>query len=432
MRGRGLEVLIIGVNYAPEPTGIAPYTTGLAEGLTQRGHRVRVLTSFPHYPQWSYQGEVPRTSVQRLSEVRVERHRHYVPRNPGTVNRAVFELAFGARVASRRWGKPDVILTVSPALLSSAVALSRARLLRSRPALGLIVQDIYSSGLNETQIHGGLSRVMMGIESWTARAADGVAVIHERFANQVVERLKVHPNRVEVLRNWAHVPAVAGFDRDAFRRSMRWAEPEIVVLHAGAMGVKQGLENVVDAAKLADAQRQPLRFVLLGDGGQRKALERRAVGAERIEFLDHLDQANFTRALAASDVLLVNERPGVRDMAVPSKLTTYFNAAKPVLAATEADSTTAHEILASSAGVCVGPGRPEALVAGALLIAADHEAATKMGERGRQYATDTLSQERAIDRYDEWIRSLVLRHREEASGRSALLAWNLHGQDRPM
>ena len=47
-----MRILIIGVNYAPEPTGNAPYTTALARSLARRGHEVHVLTSYPHYPQW--------------------------------------------------------------------------------------------------------------------------------------------------------------------------------------------------------------------------------------------------------------------------------------------------------------------------------------------------------------------------------------------
>ncbi|MBD0321819.1 MAG: glycosyltransferase WbuB, partial [Aldersonia sp.] len=47
-----MRVKIVGINYAPETTGIAPYTSGLADGLAARGHRVEVLTGQPHYPQW--------------------------------------------------------------------------------------------------------------------------------------------------------------------------------------------------------------------------------------------------------------------------------------------------------------------------------------------------------------------------------------------
>ena len=46
-----MKVLIVGLNYAPEPIGIGPYTTGLAEYLAGHGHRVEVVAGRPYYPQ---------------------------------------------------------------------------------------------------------------------------------------------------------------------------------------------------------------------------------------------------------------------------------------------------------------------------------------------------------------------------------------------
>ena len=66
---------------------------------------------------------------------------------------------------------------------------------------------------------------------------------------------------------------------------------------------------------------------------------------------------------------LVNERVGLNEMAVPSKLTSYFSSGTAVIAATEATSTTAEEIEAAGAGVRVEPGDPAALVAGVLACA---------------------------------------------------------------
>ena len=34
--GAGMRPLVLGMNYAPEPVGIAVYTAGLAEGLAAR------------------------------------------------------------------------------------------------------------------------------------------------------------------------------------------------------------------------------------------------------------------------------------------------------------------------------------------------------------------------------------------------------------
>ena len=44
-----MRILIVSLNYAPEPIGIGPYTTGLAEWLSARGHEVEVLAGRPYY-----------------------------------------------------------------------------------------------------------------------------------------------------------------------------------------------------------------------------------------------------------------------------------------------------------------------------------------------------------------------------------------------
>jgi colanic acid biosynthesis glycosyl transferase WcaI len=46
-----MHILIYSYNYHPEPIGIAPLMTELAEDLVKRGHSVRVVTGMPNYPQ---------------------------------------------------------------------------------------------------------------------------------------------------------------------------------------------------------------------------------------------------------------------------------------------------------------------------------------------------------------------------------------------
>lgn len=416
MHGRPLKVTILGVNYAPERSGIAPYTTGVARGLAALGHDVRVLTSRPHYPEWTVAAEQqtgPSDSV--VDGVHVRRLRHYIPARPNGVRRARFEISFGARLATSRWHDPDVVLCISPALLSSGMAIARARVGRARPAIGLVIQDLYSRGVTETGMGGGaLARVATRLEASIAGACDGVAVIHDRFKDRVVQGLGVEPERVSVIRNWTHVSPAPDFDVVGFRSSMGWSADETVVLHAGAMGAKQALENVVHAAKLADSGRKPVRFVLLGDGSRREDLERQAAGVSSIEFRASLDDIAFGRALRSADVLLVNEKPGVTEMAVPSKLTSYFSSGRPVLAATDASSTTSDELAAAEAGVRVDPGDPQALLDGALALGSDAQAGFVFGENGRRYCDEVLSEQSAINKYDTWVRQLAARgHTEE-------------------
>jgi colanic acid biosynthesis glycosyl transferase WcaI len=416
-----LRVAILGINYAPEKSGIAPYTTGLARGLVDAGHFVRVLTSRPHYPEWQVPEDYRHGRDREIVDgVHVRRLTHYMPSKPTGARRTLFELAYGAGVSTAAWGHPDVVICVSPALLSSAAAIARARTLQHRPAVGLIVQDLYSRGVVETGMGGGpLSRAATRLESSVLQSCDGVVAIHDRFKRQMVERLGVDEARISVIRNWTHVPPIENFNQAGFRREMGWEPDETIVLHAGAMGAKQALENVVEAARLADATNSHIRFVLLGDGSRRRSLEDLADGVKSIQFLDPLEAEGFGRALRTADVLLVNEKPGVTEMAVPSKLTSYFSSCRPVLAATDAGSTTAEEIAASGGGIRVDAGNPAALLAAAQRLALDHEEAAALGENGKRYCLDVLSESHAIRDYDHWVRGLAANRNAEKNAEKA-------------
>lgn len=407
-----MRVTILGVNYAPEVSGIAPYTTGLAEGLVAHGHRVEVFTAVPHYPSWRAAGGYSeRVTRQIINGVGVTRFRPYIPTQPNNITRAAFEISFGRFVATANWASPDVLVCVSPALLSSGIAVARARLWRERSAIGLWIQDLYSRGVEETG-HSSVvaTRAIAALEGTVVRGCDGVAVIHDRFKS-IVTRFGVPAEQVRVIRNWTHMSAVEDFDVRAFRAQQGWRPDEVIVLHAGALGIKQGLDNVVCAARCAESDGLPVRFVLLGDGSQRRRLEEGARGVRSLQFVNPMGAEDFGRALRAADVLLVNEKPGVTDMAVPSKLTSYMSSGRPILAATDSGSTTAEEIDLSAAGVRVSAGSPRELLAAVLRLAGNPVLAEKLGRNGLRYCSDVLSKERAIAQLDRWVSDLACLHR---------------------
>lgn len=409
MSTKSVRVAIVGINYAPELTGIAPYTTGIASGLARRGHDVVVLTGNPHYPSWERDARSAHfRSAGLIDGVVVRRFGHPVPRRLSWLRRAWMELAFGLQVVTAHWGRPDVVVCVTPPLFTAAMVVARARLTRNRPAIGILVQDLYSRGIVEMKAASGLPvAVIRYLESATLRLADGISVIHQGFARYVTANLHARPQTVREIRNWSHVePAQCDASRD-FRRRHGWRDEDIVVLHAGNMGYKQGLENVIAAATLAAERRSEVRFVLLGDGNQRTELQQRAGALPSLEFLPLVTDAEFPAALGAADVLLVNERPGVANVSVPSKLTSYFTAGKPVLAATDPHGHTAAEVNASGAGICIPADRPDLLLGEAQRLGTEKDLARRLGELGRRYSDRNLSEESALDRYEDWILDLA-------------------------
>lgn len=407
-----MKINIVGINYFPEVTGIAPYTTGMAEGLAALGHKVNVVTGLPHYPEWRiYDGYRAEKSYREVvNGVTIDRLRHHVPDKPTPRGRIRMEASFARAALATSFDRASVVIAVSPALLSTAGVVAAARL--RRVPVGVVVQDLYGKGVVETGAMDGKSADLTAqFEARVLRAASGVAVIHDRFVT-VLNTAGVDSRALTVIRNWTHLGVTAApssQDLIDVRRKYGWGADELIAVHAGNMGVKQGLENVVAAARLAAAElpSQTIRFVLLGDGNQRPRLQEQGVGVGSLEFIKPLPDSEFRALLHAADVLLVNEKPGVGDMAVPSKLTTYFTTGKPVVAATDQSSGAAAEIRSAAAGVIVAPADPRALLDATLAIGRNRPAAAKFGEAGKRFAQHVLDSSTAIRRYDEWCRDLA-------------------------
>ncbi|MCR2784954.1 MULTISPECIES: glycosyltransferase [unclassified Microbacterium] len=403
------RVLILGLNYPPERTGISPYTGAMAGGIASRSYETRALTAHPHYPDWAVKtGYGQWVRRENIDGVHVSRLLHYVPSRPSGMRRALSELTFGLRQAGQRWERPSVIVAVSPALISTAVSRLRSLITHPKTPFVVWVQDLYSLGLSETSQSGGIVlRTMQALEGWVLRRATRVIVIHDRFAKRVHHDFAVPMDRIEVIRNWTHLSRAPEVDRDLARVALRWGTDEVIVLHAGNMGVKQGLGNVVEAGRLAQVGGHRVRFVFLGGGSERAHLEELARDVDTVTFLEALSESEFGAALQAADVLLVNEKPGVAEMAVPSKLTSYFAAGRPVLAATDLAGITAEEIRHSGGGAVVPAGDPQALLDGVLALCADRSHASELGASGRRFRDTVLDETTAIDAFDALLSGLI-------------------------
>ncbi|HEV8697607.1 MAG TPA: glycosyltransferase family 4 protein [Candidatus Limnocylindrales bacterium] len=396
------NVLIIGINYRPETTGTAPYTSAFAEHLAAGGHQVTVLTGFAHYPAWRHEpGERRLRATEQLDGVRILRRRHYVPGSQSALRRAIYEGTFLLNGALSRPGRSDVVFGIIPSL--SGGILARLFSARARAPYGLIVQDLMAPAARQSGIRGGgrVTRVTAALERWAAAKASTVGIASESF-RPYLNGLGVPDERIVLFPNWVHVGAPSA-DRVSTRERLGWPAEATVVLHAGNMGLKQGLEQVVAAAQRAGDDADPLLYVLMGDGSQRAGLEAMAAGVKHLEFLPFQPEAELPNILAAADVLLVSERDTVIDMSLPSKLTTYFAAGRPVVAAVPEAGATATEVRRSGAGVVVPVAHPDELNRAVAHLRANPAFADTLGLAGRAYAASSLDRSHALSRIDELL-----------------------------
>jgi glycosyltransferase involved in cell wall biosynthesis len=402
-----MNVLITSSYYWPEDAGSAPYLTGLAEHLSARGHDVVVTTGFPHYPDWKSSADGRLGAEETHNGVKIRRRWHYVPRSQSAAQRAAYELSlltFGLTAFPRRW-RADVIVGTCPSVAGGALAAAAAR--RYRAPYGLVFQDLVGRAAAQSGVAGGarVAGLVRKMELGLAKRAAGVAIIAEGFRGYLEEG-GVSPEKIYRLRNWTRRAEPIETSPET-RRRFGWADDDFVCVHGGNMGHKQGLDNLLDTAGLLEDGR--VRIALVGDGNDRARLE--GLAGERrltnVDFIAMQSPGNWEATMQAADVLLVNQRASVTDMSLPSKLTSYFAAGRPVIAAASADSETAAEIEAAGAGLIVPPGDPAAFRDAIATLEQDRSRADTLGRSGRAYAESRLSRASALAEYDDFVERIA-------------------------
>ncbi len=387
-----MRVLIVGINYRPERTAVGPYTAGLAEHLAARGDDVTVITGLPSYPGWRLMRGTPRRllATEQRAGVTVVRAAHYIPATQSAARRALYEGTFGLTglLASLRLGRLDAILGIVPSL--SGGILARLTGERLRASYGLLFQDLMGPAARQSGIAGGgaVARATGAAEAWAVAGARVIGVVAETFAPYLVS-VGVEPGRIRHVPNWARLvpPALSA---EETRHRFGWTDDRQVVLHAGNMGLKQGLEQVVEAARLAAERGEPVRFVLAGGGSQAGALRAMGAGLPTLDFLPVQPDGLHASLLAAADVLLLSERATQLDMSLPSKLTSYFAAGRPIVAAIPPAGPSAREVERAGAGVTVPAGDPGAILDALAHLRADAPTAARLAAAGPPFAEANL------------------------------------------
>ncbi len=237
-----MNIIVWGINYTPELTGIAPYNTVLCEYLSSQGHAVRMVTSFSYYPEWRKRPEDRRRwyRLDRVNGVKVHRCWHYVPKQPSTLRRMLHELSFVAttflRVVTLR--KADVMVVVSPPLLLGFAAWL-AGLITRAPFI-FHVQDLQPDAAFKMGMmrQGPLMRVLYFLEAFSYRKAARVSGISQGMLREF-ERKGVPSSKLVHFPNGVVLPELAQLPpRRRFRRRMGFAEGDFLAVYSGNLGVK--------------------------------------------------------------------------------------------------------------------------------------------------------------------------------------------------
>lgn len=417
-----MRILYLGINYWPDESGIAPFATGRCEYLAECGHEVVACTGLPYYPQWRVAAAYRRRLLVREERagVSIRRSWMYVPRKLTSLRRMVHEGTFVCSSFMRALcgPRPDLLLVVSPPLGLAASAIALGRLWRVPYVLH--VTDLQPDAAVDLGMlaHGRLVRAFYRLEAAAYRHAAMVSTLTEAMRGRIIAK-RVPPEKVVLFSDWVE-PALFKIPPPPVRPD-RGSAGEFVVAHFGNMGVKQGLEIVVEAARLSAAEKA-ITYLLVGDGAARANVQARAgsLGLSNLHFLPFQPRERFFELLTRANVCLVTQRRTVADVVFPSKVLTLLAAARPVIASVGADSEVSRVIAESGAGMTIAPEDPRALADAVATLRANPLVRERMGRAGRVYARERWEREGVLKSTEQRLAALVGGAQEAASGSPAI------------
>ncbi len=411
-----MRILLYSINYHPELTGIGKYNGELAEWFTKNGYEFLVITAPPYYPNWKvakgYSSWMYRN--EEINGVKVVRCPVWVPEKPNGLKRIIHLLSFAISsfpvvVWKWRW-KPNLIIAVEPPLFVAPTALLVSWLSKSKSWLH--IQDFEVDAAFDLGILSArfLRNVVLNAEKLLMSRFDRVSTISDSMERKLRDK-GVQKDRSLLFPNWVDVDRIVPkFGPNSFRVSLNIPDKKVVCLYSGNMGEKQGLEIVVDAARLLSDEERVL-FVMCGHGSAYESLRNLAQGLPNIYWLPLQPVEMVNELLNLADIHLLPQRADAADLVMPSKLTGMMASGRPVLATVAKDSLIASVL--KDCGVIVSPGDAVSFTREIVKLVQNEEQRDILGRNAREFAKNNLSQEAILSKFERDIMNLIESERLE-------------------
>lgn len=407
-----MRILIHGINFFPELTGIGKYTGEMAKYLSDHGHEVRVITAPPYYPQWHVQEGYSAWKYRRelYDNINVFRCPIWVPSRITGIKRVVHLasfviFSFPIMIIQVFW-KPDLIIGIAPALLSAFSVLLVSRFTTSPSWLH--IQDFEFDAAFELGMlpaRDQIYPIAQQLETFLFRKFNRVSTI----SNRMVERLHekgVREDQTGLLPNWVNTAEIYPlFGRNQLRSDLRIENKQIVVLYSGNMGYKQGLETLIATAKLLKDETKII-FIMCGDGMARSDLEEQSKGLSNVRFIPLQPVERLNLLLNVADIHVLPQKSNAADYVMPSKLLGMLASGRPVVVTANKDTELAN--IVRNIGCVVAPENPEKLAKAINYLAHDRKIRNRLGTLGRDFVEINWSKEKVLGNFLNQLENLFI------------------------
>ena len=196
-------------------------------------------------------------------------------------------------------------------------------------------------------------------------------------------------------------------DGSTARRRLR-LDGKFTAIYFGAMGLANGLEYVVEAARiLAERGKDHIALVLLGGGGKKSELEdmAREHKLTNVVFSDPASKDEVARIIAGCQACMVIFRAAKEGSWSPNKMFDALAAGRPVLI--NVPGWLGETMENNHCGRCLDPACPQELADALEELAANPELCRQMGENARALAEREFAREKLADQLESVLLNAV-------------------------
>lgn len=404
------NILLIGHNFFPEPTGIGKYSGEMIEWLRQNEYPCTVITTYPYYPHWEVQlpyrnGWFKKEHFglkDKLNLVTIYRCPLYVPKRLTGKQRILHDLSFTVSmlcvvlkciVFDKKF---DYIVVVAPPFHLGYLGLLYKKLRGGK--LIYHIQDLQIEAAQSSDLLKGkkLFEILHKAEKILLRKSDIVSSISHGMINKIQSKLE---RKVTFFPNWVETKDFYKIENNTkIRKDWGINQTDFICLYSGSIGGKQGLENIINAAELLKHHNH-IKFFICGTGPYKKLLEDLANKKElkNISFIPLVSKARFNDFLNLADLHLIIQKAYIGDLVMPSKLQTILAVGGVSLVTAEPGTSLYTLVEKFDVGYISKPDDYEDL-ANKILYASDKDN-TKKSNNARNYALENLNIDRVMSRF---------------------------------
>lgn len=175
-------------------------------------------------------------------------------------------------------------------------------------------------------------RAQLWLERMTFRFSDVVISTNQTYRDIAVNRGKVAPDKVFVVRNG---PDLTTFKPVTPKPELKYGKPYLVG-YVGTMNIQEGLDILIDVAgHIRDLGRNDIHFTCVGGGPELAKLRRmvRERGLEKnFNFTGRIPDADLLDVLSTADICVNPDRPcEMNDLSTMIKIMEYMALGKPII-----------------------------------------------------------------------------------------------------